>query len=480
MKLKNIVVGMVLTMMCATTMAQVGELVNHGQGKAVAKSYEPQFIGSDGQRVVLIEKAGRMRDKLELVGYDMEQNELVRVKMVDDKELNCYGGYMNQGGIDLLMAQWEGNDMKVYRDRRNPTTLQPVGEPLVLADYKGNEGDKMGFTLSASPNKELLAGLYIIQREGQRTELQVGLYSRELEEYWKMDSRCRDLDFVYVTDSGEVVLGGHANHKVTFYVIDGENEAEYSFDEDVIRFGSEMGVARYAGGKFYMVATHPAPGKNEIQPWVDYVACFCYDTKRRMLSVDKHMIDKVEYNRLYNLKDDNKVRKDDFRVMYMNYVQTMAEKDGCYAMFDQTWRVTVDGVPSTLNRLGMMVLHINNDGQFDWAKTFRISNVSNWAARTLSGYRWVRTEKGPLLVWAESKVKGETPEDKPVKDYRPANSAGMLTALQMDREGKMTRQHFDMPSKQSLMGAPHWMENGNLLLFVRGTSRGYFAEMSLK
>ena len=67
-----------------------------------------------------------------------------------------------------------------------------------------------------------------------------------------------------------------------------------------------------------------------------------------------------------------------------------------------------------------------------------------------------------------------------MRAYTPMNSAGMLTAALLDGDGSMVRQHFELPSKQSLMGYPHKMDNGDYLLFIRGKSQGFFAKLKLK
>lgn len=465
-------------LMAAGVNAQVGEMENYKQGKGLAKTFEPQFIGSDGQQAVFVQMAGRMKNKAELVSYDMEQKELGRVRMTENDDLRCYGGYLNASGIDLLMAEWKGDDMKVYRDRRDKATLQPQGEPLVLSEYKGTKGDKMAFTIQPSANEELLAGIYIIGREGQPVEMQVGLYSRELEEYWKMDTRCRKLDFVYVTDSGEVLIGGYNNSgKFTVTVLDGENEVSYDFEEN---FGniSEARIARYAKGKIYIVLTHSQPQKNVTFTIVDYIASLCYDTKRKEVSVDKHTFTQIECNRLVDFKDNGKVNN--LIADFFSLNQVIPDKDGCYAMFDRSWRLNVDGRPTSWNRIGMMVARIDNDGKFEWINTFRINNRAEWDSRSLSGYRWVRTDKGLLLMWNERYCVKELPEDKPLKTFTPTDGLGMLTAALLDSDGSMVRQHFEMPAKQGLMGYPHKLDNGDYLLFIRGKSQGYFAKLKLK
>ena len=152
MQIKKVVLCLLALMVAGqwTVSAQIGEVENYKQGKGLAKTFEPQFIGSDGQVAVFVQMAGRMKNKAELVSYDMEQKELARVRLSENDDLRSYGGYVNGNYADLLMAEWKGEDMKVYRDRRDKTTLQPVGEPLVLSEYKGTKGDKMAFTIQPS------------------------------------------------------------------------------------------------------------------------------------------------------------------------------------------------------------------------------------------------------------------------------------------------------------------------------------------
>jgi hypothetical protein len=455
---------------------QVADVEFLPQGKALAKTYEPRFIGCENGQAVFVEMAGRLRNKMELASYDMEQNELARLQLTDDKEVQCYGGYINGSNIDLLMSEMKDNGMRVYRERRDAQSLQPAGEALTLADFKGTQGDKMGFALGVSPNQQLLAGFFLVGRESQRGEVQVGLYNRELEEYWKMDSRCRRFDMMYVTDSGEVILGNYTDGSYNLFILDGEHEEEYTFKADATF--AEIQIARYAGGKVFLVYTHSGKTNwHEPGTQIDHIGVICFNTKTKDVRVERHNIDKQDFNRLNNERDEARVRKDDYRVLYMSLNQTLEDNGGCYAMLDQTWRVTLDGVPTEFHRLGMMVCRIADDGTFDWVKTFRFSIVSDWEARHLADYRWVKTKKGPLLVWVESKNSFDSPEEKPIKDFKPLNGSGILSAMLLANDGTTTRQHYEIASKQSLLGGPHLLDDGNYLLIMRGKSRGYFGKL---
>ena len=95
---------MAILLPCATVSAQVASVEFFPQGKALAKTYEPMFIGCDGGQAIFVQMSGRLRNKMDLVSYDMEQNELVRMPVTEDKELVCYGGYINGDSVDQPTA----------------------------------------------------------------------------------------------------------------------------------------------------------------------------------------------------------------------------------------------------------------------------------------------------------------------------------------------------------------------------------------
>ena len=97
MQIKKVVLCLLALMVAGqwTVSAQIGEVENYKQGKGLAKTFEPQFIGSDGQVAVFVQMAGRMKNKAELVSYDMEQKELARVRLSENDDLRSYGGYVN-------------------------------------------------------------------------------------------------------------------------------------------------------------------------------------------------------------------------------------------------------------------------------------------------------------------------------------------------------------------------------------------------
>ena len=482
MKVKHTLLTVIALVLAVAVQAQVADLHEYAQGRAVTKSYSPMFIGCDGSRIAFIEFSGRMKNKVELATYDMNQKELARTLVTEDKEMRCYGGFINGSHIDLLMVHWKGEDMHVFRERRDLATLKPEGEPLVLADYHGTKGDKMSFSLGSSANNELLATTYVVARETQDAEVQVALYSRELEEYWKMDSRCRKFNMIHVTDSGEVLLGNTNTGEGKFYIsiLDGETEVSHSFEIGMKRM-AESSIARYVDGKIYVLASHM--GKENLMEMgiqSDYYVSACYDTRRKTVTTDRHDITKTEYNRLNNYKDDKKVKKDDYRIIFFNMDQVVADKDGYYAVFDQSWTTSVNGVPESKNRTGNIVVRINNEGKIEWTKTFHMASYTEYESQSMINYHWVPTERGLMLVWVRNKKDSTYPAEKPVNMFQPFKSAGVLGVMLIDRKGETTLQDFPLPAKNALMGKPHRMDNGEWLLVIRGMSKGHLATMKLK
>lgn len=486
-KLKSILLIAIVIVACHAVQAQVAEIKEYAQVRVNERTFDAAFIGCDGTRAVYVENAStRKKQKTELVAYTMDRAELVRLPLTEGTDTRCYGGFINGQYVDLLMADWKGDDMTLYRDRRDVQTLQPVGERLTLADYKGTSGDKMAFRLASSPNQKLLALMYYVGRETQATEVQVGLYSRELEEYWKVDTKVRNTSMLHLTDSGEVALGGMTAQGCKITIIDGENENEYVIPkEDLPGNTQEMSLARIAGGKIYIVATQRIDSKDYIAALngtqVDRVVSVCYDTKRKSTTTHSYKINDQDRARIIGMKDDYKWKKNDWKcVRFFSLNQTMVDRDGYYAMMDQTWTLTVDGRLASENRTGQMVMRVDNDGAIEWVRVFRMGQTVSANAMPMVHYRWVSTAKGPMLVWAETKKSADYAEDKPVVDFEVFKSSGVLTAAIIGRDGRLVRQHWPLPGRTGVQGRPALMENGDWLLLQRGRSKGRLMVLKVK
>ncbi len=495
--LKTILLTAIAVVAGFAVSAQVADLQEYAQGRVTSRDFDAAFIGCDGNRAVYVENASsRKKQKTELVAYNMDRQELERVPLTEGSDTRCYGGFINGQHVDLLMADWKGSDMTLYRYRLPLTSLSATGERQTLVDYKGTSGDKMGFRLSASPDQKLLALLYYVGRETQPTEVQVGLYSRELEEYWKVDTKVRNTSLFYLTDSGEVALGGVGGQGCKITIIDGETEVEHIIPKDDLPSNvAEMNLARIAGGRLYFVGTQRGENNGIVKRGrtvytgiingtnVRKVFSLCFDTRSKRTSTYWHEFSERDICRINGKKDNYRWSKNELRsVQFFSLNQTMVDRDGYYAMMDQMWTVTVDGVKHHENRTGQVVMRVDNDGRIEWVKVFRMSQMALADAMPMIHYRWVSTEKGPMLVWAEAKKTADYAEEKVKLDYVAfkSSTAAVLTAAIVDRQGNIVRQHWPLPAKTGIQGRPVKMENGNWLIMLRGKSKGKLAVLKVK
>ena len=452
----------------------------HAEGKSLRADREPQFIGTDGASVVLVETQGRVKPTVTLVRYGMDQQVLASAELGPEQEVNCYGGFVNGEYIDLLRTDFGEGSMRVYRDRRRLATLEPVGEPLTLGEYHGVGSDGLGVSISASADQRLLAVLYVAQRESQGTEVHVGLYSRELEEYWKMESRARTASQMYVSDSGDVVLAHLGDRKATLSVLDGEHEASYSFATE--RNYKEYMVARFDGRRLLLAGTYstnPPSSKWVTGTNVNSVDMLCCDLEDNELRTVPFTIGDQDFNRVCNEKDNAKVRSNN--LTYGSMVQCVADGEGCYVMIDNMWRTLTDGRPTDAHRVGMLVVRTDGEGRVQWTRAYRTSQSVKWTWRSLLGYRWVRTPKGILWAYADS------PDNTSLRDpSRPCDGillgreTAVLKAVTLNADGDGSA--FTLPiGKQGLVGALHQADaEGRYLALCAGGTKGMFVTLELK
>lgn len=481
---KIVSVAVMLLMGGMMAFAQNATLKTEPLGKPLADDYSQKFIGANSQGVVLLEYSGfgYLRTNQALVCYDYAQNELARVDMGKTKEVNCYGGFLNDNNVDLLMMTENDNGMRVWRERRD-MSLKEKGEQLVLADFKGQKGDEFFFAMGTSNDQQLLAGVFVASRKTQEPEMWVGLYSRELNEYWKMKITPTPCSQVYVTDSGEVVLS-YVNEKglCSFTVVDGENENHYGFrllDEGRV---NETRMIRYGDGKI-LLASALQEEKRTIMPAkeggpnIDRIDIYCYNIESGKTNVVKHTFTDQETARLCNEKDKSGMKH--HWVPFGNIQQSIADATGAYVMVDQMWTIYTDGFPSDFNRVGMMVMRVNADGQVQWSRVWRMENNCHPNLKGIMSYRWQPYSEGIMLAVATHVKNADTPEEKSVKPFKPTKHDALLSVIRLKADGSGNRENFNIDD-QGIIGSAHPMGSDKYLLLLSGSRKGQFAHLELK
>lgn len=461
--------------------AQTIEFKAEAYGKMLAKANEPRFIGCKDGSVVMVDYKSR---KAVLARYDMAQNEQASVELGSAKEIESYGGFVNGDNVDLLNVHRTSTSMRIYRDRRDVLTLQPRGEQLTLAEYKGSSDDQYVFSLGVSPNQQLLAGVSVMAKKGFDAEVRVALYNRELEEYWHMDVQCPGFNQVLVSDSGEVVLAYCTTDDkkyCTFTIVDGESTNQVSFkllNDDGITM--EAALIRYGNGKL-LVGTTVREENHVVMPIgtnIDRVDFFSCDVSNNVVTHTKHAITDLECNRMANDKD-TKTPKHHW-VQFGNLLQGIADDQGAYFMMDQTWTVSQNNIPVEYHHRGMLVIRVDADGHVQWTRPLRLEAESSYRGRNCIAYRWRTTPDGIMLAAAQNVKNIDLPDEKPIKALNVTKNKAVLSVITLDRTGRLNRQNFDI-GKQTVFGAAHTIDLGSYMLFlVGGNGKGQFARLNVK
>ena len=487
MSKKIVFVAVMLLFGATTAFSQNSTFSTEPLGKAIPESFigqidgdiDKQFIGATNKAVVLFECSGLEQS---LASYDYSQNELGRVDMGSSKDFNCYGGFINDGNIDLLFVKNNDDGLRVWRERRT-MNLAMQGEQVVLADYKGQKGDEFLFSMDTSADQQLLAGVYVAARKTQDAEVKVVLYNRELTEYWKVKVDCLGFNQVYVTDSGEVVLAYFTDKgKCLFTIADGENEEHCGFSlADDVRT-KDTRLIRYADGKLLVAVAVQEEERNwmpvkEAGPNIDRIDIYCYDVESGKLTVTQHTFTDSEVASLTNEKEKSGLKH--HWIPFGNIQQGIADADGAYLVIDQMWTVYVDGLPRGFHRMGMMVMRVSADGKVEWTRTWRFDNSCYLNFRGCLGYRWQPCNDGIMLALPNNVKNATLPAEKPIKKFVATIDKAVLNVIRLSADGKERSENFNV-GKQCIIGSAHHLDGDKYLLLLSNRSKGQFAHLELK
>lgn len=450
------------------------------EAKGVIKNSIPHYIGSDGDNLLLIQRSGRLKNRLELVKYNMSLKEQSRTEVYGGEEYNCYGGYINDGYIDLLYATYVGEGMRVFRDRRSLVTLAPEGEPLMLADYSGEKGDRFHFGNAVSPDGKLLAGVFVADRKVQGTEVKVGLYNHQLEAYWTQTCSHADFNNVYVSDEGDVILYSlSAKGECNFTILDGEETRNIRFQLPEGDMILQNVLLRYGDGNLLLATTvrHENHVVMPIGSNIDGIDIYCYNIASKKLTVQHHPFTMQEVNRLCNDKEDRDQRH--MWVQFGHICQRIADTKGAYLMVDQTWTTTIENVPTEQQRMGMMVMRVEPNGKIKWTTVKRLTSNTKWNERDYIDYKWLTTPSGIMLAWTDHISNVTFPATKPVKLFTPFKHKATLNVWTLTPDGKEDQSFIEL-SRQALAGAAHSTDTpGEYLLLLSSGNRQQLTKVKL-
>lgn len=475
--MEHVVFIVFAALVAVSASAQVGELSLRAKEKGIASGgFSAFYINGDTTSILVELNTSSVNARYDLVRMDLNQKELARVSYRRAEGRHYVDGFDNPGSVDLLVTEHNKSEteLKVLHERRDVTTLAELGDPRLLKVLTGEKRDKMGFIYRTSPNKQLGCGVYIKQREGEGAEAEAVLYNREFEPYWSMTTHLRALDFVRVTDSGEVVIGGWGQKEKddeAFFeviVLDGEEDHTYHFST---KSGELMEVqfANYANHKVYLFAIVREKKNRSNGTQVDRLLSLCYNTANSTLTEEMHTLTTQEVNRLYNNSDNSHAKS---AVQFLQIDGVAAAPDGHYeAVLSQRWtEVDKYGFPSAYFTQGLMLVTVDKEGHFARTNPRRMYTGVPVAQYQMNRLLPMRTSHGSVLFYIENASSYQRPLNEGTKRFQPILKSGVMTVVYTPDEGEPVVQHFQT-AKNGIMGLPKHIDDNTFILFLRDRSK---------
>ena len=475
---KKLLLLCLLVVLTTALRAQNINLFTEDVSRNLNRALETQFLCTDGDRLVCIEYSGRLKNRRQLVCYDMSQREVARTDMGKTADYKCYTAFVNGQTLDMLEGRVEKGLLQVWHRSRAFGTLEEQHTQRTLMQLEGTAQDRMGLMMATSANGQLVAVVYVAQRQQGASTVQVAVYDRHLQTRWLMASECRRLGSVYVTDSGEVVLSHYdPNGVYAFRVLDGKQEQAFHFT--ITDKATDVQVVAYAQQRLLLAAAVGSRTSQELGngPWMRSLEIYAYNTRDNHLDHTQHTFSDLEVNRLIGRDDSDPVGT--HRVQFGNIAQTLPDTAGGYIMIDQQWTRTIEGVPTDHYRIGMLTLRIDLEGNIVWRNASRLAMHSSSSSTAYLGHRWIPTSRGIMLVFNENVKDQDRSLTRSAVGLVPCKNKAVMTVLCLARNGREERRSFPL-GRYAMQGAPMLTDQqGDYLVYVTNGSRGSFAHLTI-
>ena len=436
-------------------------------------AHETGYIGSTADRVYLMnvpEYVGRKQKEFPtLISYDRNLVEQGRVQLTQNSDQTMYGGYVNDGSIDLLMTENTKSEYKVYKVSYDPVTLARKGEPKELASFSRRENGKQYTFVSPSQSDEWLGLIFAVVNDN-KAEWLINMYDTGLEELWSMEFSMDAVDSYFVTDSGDVVVAGYNKVKnsdetsLHFAILDGEKERAFSCKE-VLPDLQNMEIVRYADGKIYCTGLVKGEAQDEVSRWSSGFYSLVYDTKaKRMSKFEKIDFTKENICDLCNVAHRMKVKV--MSTDKMSFASSRYDNDGATVVYERTFNLYLNGVFTYTDYVGMLMYRIDNNGHIAWYKTVPRDVQAPAGIEKCVRTRLVPAGDAYTIFYVDSPANVNPKSDKPATVTAINKSKQILMAMTIDRQGNITRKGLEIPSKSACIGAPHKTGDNEYLLLL--------------
>ena len=454
-------------------------------------SYNLRWIGNNDSAVYIVQQASNKSKKLTLYHYNLGLNEVASKELPTEDGTVCMGGFLNPTTVDIMMLEKTKNSFRTLHMQYNPVTLEQIGETKVMKSFNLNDDMDCRYHISSSPNGQVSAGIYVITARNRDPEVQVELYSRDLETYWNMDCGIAVLDQASVTDSGEVLLSGYYTKKMdkkTYFevvMMDGEKIKRYCFNVDLGTICSSQ-LVKYDGHRIILSGVVQDPDKkdeNKVQ--ASSIFALVYNTDlERIESTKYHSFSFVESARMQNLKDSYFSRYKP--IEFVNFFASTNDPEGAIVGYRPTFYNAINGIPSTYTFGGILLLRINNSGDFVWSQTLRHWSEMNFFLRDYDHADMRQFGNKTFILIPENASNIDRPESKPFKKYTPPNGKNALRIVAIDPSGDIQNQYIELPKNLSPLSHPHRdysctdIHNPRFVYLLSGSSKTCLATFSIK
>lgn len=420
-----------------------------------------------------------------LTHYDNDLQELATRTLEDRDDMTYLGGYVNEQGVDVVTLERTWTSMRTILQRYDLKTLDPVGEAKVLKSFTFSKNDNANFTLSESPDGELMAGIYLIQTLNRTPEAQVELYDHTMEPYWSMSCPITSLDDVVVTDSGEVLLGGYTynelDKKTHFEILymDGEVQHNYTFEQE-LGYPRSMEIVRCADGKLIVTGVVQDPDDLKERAVVAksiYVLLYNMESKT------------VEHYTHYELTHDDNVamtgkmlvlRTKSGATKFLRSYSSASDEEGVLVGYRPNFIVTENGVPTSELFGGILLLRIDTKGSIKWVHTLRqLTQTQPFHGKFAQSY--MRTwGQQTMIVYCENAKNQDLKEDANSKVFFPMKNAANMVVNLIERDGVITTMRLALPDKTTLMGRPHKVSDTEYTIIAGGTTTSQLGKLKIE
>lgn len=425
------------------------------------------FIGYKDNSLYLMRFTDEKKTKPYLVYYDDNLVEKAKVMLPNDDKENYYGGFVNENSVDVLMTRQKESEYQAFHLSYDLATLQPKGEPRLLMSFSSNSGERNYTFVSSSQSQEWLSVIFAVVKDDD-AEWRINLYDTGFDELWSMEFHMDVIDDYLVTDSGEIVVGGFYNKKnsddirVQFAILDGEREENYS---DVGNWDAiqTMDIVRYENGKIYctgLLSGEELEANNSR--WSSGFYSLVYDTKaKKVCKFDKVLLTKDDICDLCNVSRRNKLKI--LSTDKLGFVNSVFDVDGTVVSFERSFNLLVNGVHTFTSFMGMLVYRIDNNGKIVWYKVVNREVQAPYGATKAVNSKLIAHDGVYSSFYIDSPKNVIPKPNYPVEATSIDKAKQVLMSVTFDKEGNVTRQGIEIPSKSICIGTIHPVGNGNYI-----------------